>query len=169
MDTIDLSYSTDGVWKAYQNGANGGLRPSDVFSVFADSRARLWVGKCCCFDPPVCPTQFIEADSVHPALKAFNGWAMGEDPQGRMWIGSNTDGVHVLTAAGDSITTLTPGNTGGNATGFLRSTSIRAVAAGPDNRIWLGHENNGLQILMTGGDPTNPSAFGWTTVRRSAT
>jgi len=155
-----MSVTPDGVWAGYPNGQNN-LDGSAVYSIFADSQNRLWLGKCCCRTPPSCPVQFIDDGSVSPPVSAWDGWGIAEDSQGRMWIGSNTTGVHVLDAGGTPIVTLTPSNTV-TPSGFLRSSSVRAVAV-QGNKVWLGHEDKGLQIVNTGGNPANPAGYTWKT------
>jgi hypothetical protein len=156
-----MSVTPDGIWTTRRNGQDG-IDPSDIFSVHADSQNRLWLGKCCCRNPPACPTQFIDDGVVSTPVEAWDGWGIAEDGAGRMWIGSNSTGVTVLGANGSSIATLTPTSTGG----ALRSLSIRTLLAEGD-RVWLGHEDRGLQLLRTGGDPANMAGYTWKTFTTS--
>ncbi len=155
-----MRLSTDGTWTSFPNGQNG-LAPSDIFSVFADSRNRAWVGKCCCPTPAECPTQWIDGATISAALPSLNGWTMTEDGAGRLWVGSNSNGVYALGPDGAELANLTVTSTGGT----LRSNSVRTIAAA-GNRVWIGHENNGLQIVNTNGTPANPGAFTWTLARQ---
>ncbi|HEX7880141.1 MAG TPA: two-component regulator propeller domain-containing protein [Candidatus Eisenbacteria bacterium] len=149
--------TTEGEWLDFRNGASGGLAPFDLFSIYAARDNKLWVGKCCCHSVPNCPTQFIEADDdISPVLSAWDGWGMAEDSQGRLWIGSNSTGLTVLGADGTHITDIPP------ASGGLASPSVRALAT-RNNDVWIGHEQRGLQILRTGGNPANPAGFMWKT------
>jgi ligand-binding sensor domain-containing protein len=155
--------SSAGEWTSYRNGAAGGLAPFDVFSIHAASDNRLWVGKCCCRNAPNCPTQFVSADGiVSPVLSAYDGWAMDEDEAGRYWIGSNSTGLTVLNADGSHLVDVAP------ASGGLVSPSVRAVAAG-QGTVWLGHEERGLQIANTNGQPTNPAVWTWRTFTGTGT
>jgi hypothetical protein len=148
---------TDGTWTSYRNGATGGLAPFDVFSVHAASNNRLWVGKCCCRDAPNCPTQFVSADGmVSAVLQAYDGWGMDEDEAGRYWIGTNSTGVTVLNGDGSHVVDVPP------ASGGLVSPSVRAVAV-QQGVAWFGHEERGLQIAKTNGQPGNPAVWSWRT------
>lgn len=154
-----MSLTPEGAWTSWTNDpdtTHAALRSGDLYSLFVDSGSRLWVGKCCCKDPPRCATQFIDDGVVSPLVEAYDGWGMAEDAAGRLWIGSNVDGVHVLDSQGSAIVNLTPENTSGK----LRSTSIRAVAA-EGNHIWLGHEELGLQVITLGADVSDPATYAW--------
>jgi len=152
-----MGLTTDGEWLDIRNGAEGGLAPFDLFSIYAARDNKVWVGKCCCRSVPNCPTQFVDTDEdVSPVLAAYDGWGMAEDGQGRLWIGSNSTGLTVLGADGSHITDIPP------TSGGLASPSVRALAT-RNNDVWIGHEERGLQILRTGGNPANPAGFTWKT------
>lgn len=150
-----MGLGTDGNWRVARTGQNG-LDSSDIFSIFADRTDRLWFGKCCCRNPPSCPTQFLDGSAVSAALGAYDGWGMSEDSGGRLWIGSNSGGVYVLEPSGQLLHHLTAENTGQQ----IRSTSVR-VTATDGARVWLGYEDVGLSILDTKGAPANIAGYGW--------
>lgn len=148
-----MALSTSGGWTGFRNGQQG-IGGDDIYSLFADSRSRLWLGKCCCPSTPSCPVQFIDGSTVSPALQAWDGWGIAEDGAGRIWVGSNIDGLTVLDASGNRIANVAP------AGGGLSSSSVRAVGV-RGNDVWIGHEAQGLQIARTGGNPANPAGYTW--------
>jgi hypothetical protein len=149
-----VSLMTDGEWTVYRMGQNG-LDGSEIFTLFTDSQNRVWLGKCCCNSPPACPVQFLDDGLASEPLTAWDGWGLAEDSAGRLWIGSNSTGIHVLDPEGDRIVNIAPSD-------GLRSASVKALAT-QGNRIFIGHEQRGLQILNTGGDPANKSGYTWLT------
>jgi ligand-binding sensor domain-containing protein len=152
-----MALTPTGEWLDIRNGVEGGLAPFDLFSIYAARDNKLWVGKCCCRSVPNCPTQFVGTDeNVSPVLQAYDGWGMAEDGAGRLWIGSNSRGLTVLGADGAHLTDIMP------SAGGLASPSVRALAT-RNNDVWIGHEERGLQILRTGGNPANPAGFTWKT------
>lgn len=150
-----MALSTTGSWTTFRNGQQG-IGGDDIYSLFADSRSRLWLGKCCCPSTPSCPIQFIDGSTASAELQAWDGWGIAEDGAGRIWVGSNIDGLTVLDPSGTRIANLAP------AGGGLASPSVRAVGV-RGNDVWIGHEAQGLQIARTGGNPANPAGYTWRT------
>ena len=150
-----MSLGTDGVWTSHRNGA-GGINSSEIYSLYADSRSRLWLGKCCCRSIPNCPLQYLDDGVASAELQAYDGWGIAEDGAGRFWIGSNSTGLTVLDATGALLANVAPSG------GGLASPSVRAVAV-RGNDVWIGHEERGLQIARTNGNPANPAGYGWRT------
>lgn len=150
-----MGLRSDGAWQVARAGQDG-LDPSDIFSVFSDRQDRLWFGKCCCRNPPACPTQFLSGTTISSPLAAYDGWSMSQDSDDRIWIGSNSGGVYVLQRDGQPLHHLTAENTGQQ----IKAASVRVTATdGP--RVWLGYEDAGLTILDTKGNAGNIAGYTW--------
>jgi ligand-binding sensor domain-containing protein len=120
-----------------------------LLGMLADSRDLIWLGHCCCFNnPAACELQRVNVDStIGPITGVGNIRDFAEDPQGRIWMGSDGLGVLVRDASGAPQFDLTTLNTGG----VMKSDIVRAVAA-TQNYAYIGHESVGLDIWPHGGN-----------------
>ncbi len=91
--------------------------------------------------------------TIHPApLPDATGWgphvlALAEAPDGRVWVGTYGEGIHVSRdAAGSAWRTLTSADSAGISWDF-----VNAIAFGPGDLVWYGTVGNGWGVSRDGG------------------
>ncbi len=122
------------------------IKNNEVLSLLKDHSGLIWVGsngidiyspgkeKFRLYDyVPYTSNQFIFRN-IHPIY---------EDPYGFLWVGSKTDGLHVINHEQKSYTRL-------SVTNGLSSNRIRAIKEFPQGVLWVGTEDQGLdKVILT--------------------
>jgi ligand-binding sensor domain-containing protein len=159
-----------GTWPTGFNrlSTRGGLPHNQVYTIFGDSRGRIWfgtgagvaaltvsgdefglgaydAGRWTTYTRPAAP---LAGDTVH---------AIAEDRRGRLYFGT-ASGISVLDES-EPDPTRRWRRLGAGPAGGLPDPAVQALAVAPDGRLWAG-TRDGLAVL----DPERPDA-GWQTFR----
>jgi ligand-binding sensor domain-containing protein len=128
------------------------LSNNEVLSLFMDFSGIIWVGsngldlynpkkeKFMLYDYVPYATEKLVFRNIHPIY---------EDNQGILWIGSKTDGLHILDRKNKVYRRWVhePGNPNS-----LASNRLRAIREFPAGTLWIGTENEGLNKITLGED-----------------
>ena len=131
-------------WSALTYVSTGGsFQDADAFAVFSDNSSRLWIGHCCLDgDPRPRIDRYDPGTGAWDVPPAFNIWAIGQSPSGRIYAGSveHENGIYEFATTGALLDSLTPLNSG------LTSNNLRAVRFDSAGKGWFGTAFNGVDI-----------------------
>ncbi len=120
------------------------LSNNEVLSLFMDFSGIIWVGnngldkynpkkdKFALYDYVPYASEKLVFRNIHPIY---------EDNEGILWIGSKTDGLHILDRKNKRYTRLVHEDGNSNS---LSSSKLRAIKEYPTGTLWIGTENDGL-------------------------
>ncbi|WP_158660215.1 ligand-binding sensor domain-containing diguanylate cyclase [Niveispirillum cyanobacteriorum] len=124
-----------------------------VFSVFRDSTGTLWAGteKAVARRPPgETQWQVLDTGDADSAFALSTGtWSFFEDPQGRLWIGTNGGGI-VSLARGDTMATAHPRLTGRDT--ILGRSTVRGMVEVRPGVLWMALFGGGVGEYDIGQD-----------------
>ncbi len=120
------------------------LSNNEVLSLFMDYSGIIWAGsngldkynpkkdKFVLFDYVPYASEKLVFRNIHPIY---------EDKEGILWIGSKTDGLHILDRKNKKYSRMLhePGNPNS-----LSSNKLRAIKEYPEGTLWIGTDNEGL-------------------------
>jgi ligand-binding sensor domain-containing protein len=129
---------------AYDHNNPYSLSNNEVLSLFMDYSGIIWVGsngldkynpkkdKFVLFDYVPYASEKLVFRNIHPIY---------EDNDGMLWIGSKTDGLHILDRRNKRYSRMLhePGNPNS-----LSSNKLRAIKEYPEGTLWIGTDNEGL-------------------------
>jgi ligand-binding sensor domain-containing protein len=124
------------------------LSNNEVLSLFRDYSGIIWVGsngldkynpkkdKFVLFDYVPYANEKLIFRNIHPIY---------EDKEGLLWIGSKTDGLHLLDRKNKKYSRMLhiPGNPNS-----LSSNKLRAIKEYPEGTMWIGTEDEGLNKVI---------------------
>jgi len=127
------------IWQSQQ-----GLPQGAIFQIFQTRQGYLWLATqtgLVRFDG----VRFQEADDVIPGAPP-NLWVRAalEDPQGRLWLGTNETGIYRIGPDGVKQYTTAQG---------LPSNNIQCLVQGRDGTAWVCTENGLARMDVSGGEP----------------
>lgn len=158
--TADGLARYDGVgFTTVRRGLDGGqeLAGTAVETVFVDSRDRLWIGTegggLAVLDAGRRKLRRVGLGALpHPLLEA-DVWALGEDREGRIWVGAYDAGIHrvdpeSLVVSGVRHDPADPRSPASN--------HVLAIAGTDDGWVWAG-TTAGLDVIDARGKPGTPA------------
>ncbi|HEX2394073.1 MAG TPA: two-component regulator propeller domain-containing protein, partial [Bacteroidales bacterium] len=124
------------------------IRNNEVLSLFRDHAGLIWTGTngIDIYNP--LKEKFILYDYVpysREKLVFRNIHPIYEDIKEVLWIGSKTDGVHILDRSNKKYSHL-------NQSSGISSNRVRAITEYPEGTIWIGTEDAGFDVVQLNGD-----------------
>ncbi len=124
------------------------LSNNEVLSLFMDYSGIIWVGSNGLDKYNPKKDKFVLYDYVPYASEKLifrNIHPIYEDNEGLLWIGSKTDGLHILDRRNKRYSRMVhePGNPNS-----LSSNKLRAIREYPQGTLWIGTENEGLNKVI---------------------
>jgi ligand-binding sensor domain-containing protein/signal transduction histidine kinase len=137
-------YKAEGIWEQFHLGDETGFPFKQVFSILSDRAGNLWVGG----DDGVAlrragDAKFtaIAAENDARALGKQHIWALFEDSRGRIWVGSDGDGIGVIEPGSGHIHAVF-GLTGPES--LIGSATVRGFIEPAPDELWIPTFGNGL-------------------------
>ncbi len=133
----------------YQHDKNDSERLSeDVFSIYEDSRNNLWIGTSngdfSLFDRDA--KVFIPVHYRNKKLSNHEIWNITGDSEGNIWISTYRSGLYVMHYSGKGDPEIKHYVNDVNDEGSISSNNIFTVFEDSQGRIWIGTENEGLNL-----------------------
>lgn len=124
-------------FKAVPRGTQG-IENVFLSRILVDSVGRNWLGHCCCHTGTTCRLDRLPdlAGTASP-ISSFDLRALAEGPDGRIWAGSDGQGLYVVDPSGGQVIRYQP------AIG-LASAAVEALAFDGDGRLWIGYAASGV-------------------------
>lgn len=127
---------------------------SRIFSVLQDGQGNLWVGNNAgLFERAAGSKDFVRATDADPALAAVlrdQPWALAQDHEGRLWVGTLRSGVIYRDAQQHwhAPATLVGSDS------LIRHRTVRAFLVATDGSLWVATDGAGVVVY----DPSNGQA-----------
>ncbi len=133
---------------SYDHNNPYSLSNNEVLSLFMDYSGIIWVGSNGLDKYNPKKDKFVLYDYVPYASEKLvfrNVHPIYEDNEGILWIGSKTDGLHILDRKNKKYSRMVhdPGNPNS-----LSSSKLRALKEYPEGTLWIGTDNGGLNKVI---------------------
>jgi PAS domain S-box-containing protein len=140
-----LNRNSDEFIRYYQNGTEPySIHGSTINTIFTDSKNNIWVGTdkgLNKYDSLNKNFSFIQLNPINTNQNKFHVYAIYEDKNGIIWIGTENDGLYKYDIEISEITNFKHDTDNSNS---INSNSVRFISGDNNENIWIGFENNGL-------------------------